>query len=191
MSLLARIPKHLQDKPFSTTQAVGWGISKYYLKMLVREEKLEKLTRGIYRLVQSDISEEDDYRSATLRVGTPSTICLLSALVYYNLTDTIPKKTWIMVPTAKRTAYKDVKVFRKRNPQWEIGIEKQEGYWVTSLERTIVECLMYRSLLGSQMGLEALKRAVADKKTTLGKIMDMATKLKVSHRIQAYVEALI
>ena len=83
-----------------------------------------------------------------------------------------------------------MKVFRKRNPYWNIGIEIKEGYSITSIERTIAETLIYRAQLGSTLGIEALKRAIFEKKTTLGKVLDMATKLKVSHRILSYIEAL-
>ena len=187
---MGTLPSQLREKPFSLSQAAKLGVSRYVLGKLLSEGVVEQLARGVYRASKGDISEEDQYQAATLRVGTPSAICLISALSHYQLTDTIPKKTWIMVPLSKRTAYRDLKVFRTHHPGWEIGIEKREGYSITSLERTIVDCLNLRARIGTQIGIEALRKAVTSKNTTLAKIMEMAVKLDVVHRIRPYIEAL-
>ncbi len=75
------------------SQASKLGVSRYLLKKLLAEGVIEQLVRGVYRVSTGDISDEDQFRAATLRVGTPSAVCLVSALFHYRLTDTIPKKT--------------------------------------------------------------------------------------------------
>ncbi len=184
------LPPKLQEKPFTSSQAAKSGLNFYELSKLVSSGVVEQVARGIYRAAGGDISEEEQCRIATLRVGTPSAICLVSALSYHHLTDTIPKKTWIMVPGNKRTVDRALKLFRARNPHWKIGIEKHDGYSVTTIERTLVDCLTHRSRLGTQIGIDALRKATASKKTTLGKILEMAGHLGVSHRILSYIEAL-
>ena len=185
-----KLLENLANKPFTPLQAEEKGLTRHQLRALVSEGSVEQLARGIYRVAQADISEEDQFRVASLRVGKPSAVCLVSALAHYHLTDTIPKKTWIMVPISKRTTARDLKVFRTRNPDWEIGVEERDGYAITSLERTIVDCLTYRARVGARIGIEGLRRAIENKVTTLGKIMDMAVKLKSDHRIRPYIEAL-
>jgi predicted transcriptional regulator of viral defense system len=185
-----QLPSKLREKPFTSSQAAKLGLSFYELRKLVSQGVIEQVARGIYRTAGDDIGEEEQYRIATLRVGTPSAICLISALSHFNLTDTIPKKTWIMVPGHKRTVDRRLKLFRARDPNWKIGIEKHDGYFITTIERTLVDCLAHRSRLGTQIGIEALRRAITTKKTTLGKIMEMAAQLEVGHRILPYIEAL-
>lgn len=185
-----QLPSKLREKPFTLSQAVAAGVSRYLLGKLMSEGAVEKLSRGVYRVTAGDINEEDQYRAATLRVGTPSAICLVSALSHHGLTDAIPRKTWVMVAHTKRTIYPDLKLLRVRDPDWNVGIEKRDGYSITSLERTIVDCLVYRTKIGTQIGIEALRKAVTSKKTTLGRILDMAVKLGVEHRIRSYIEAL-
>jgi predicted transcriptional regulator of viral defense system len=187
---MGQLPSRLREKPFTLSQAAELGVSRYRLLKLVSEGRVEQLARGIYRVSKGDINEEDQYRAAALRVGEPSAICLISALAQYGLTDVIPKKTWILVPNSKRTAYPDLKLLRTRNPEWHIGIERRDGYSITSLERTIVDCLNYRTKIGTQIGIEALRKATNSKKTTLGRVFDVAVKLGVAHRIRSYVEAL-
>lgn len=185
-----KIPAKLRESPFTLNQAENLGLSRYSLKKLVAEGTIELIARGVYRATHEDISEEDQFRIATLRVGTPSAICLVSALSFYGLVDSIPKRTWIMVPVSKRTKYSDLKLLRTRNPNWLIGIEKHQGYAITALERSVVDVLCARTRVGTQIGIEALRKAVQSKKTTLGKLMDMAVKLDVSHRVRPYIEAL-
>jgi len=184
------LPFELSEKPFTLRQAIKLGLNRYFLRKLIAEGVVEQLARGIYRRTKDDISEEDQYRSATLRVGSPSAVCLVSALAHHGLTDSIPKKTWMMVTNTKRTNFADIKVFRARSPKWKIGIEKCDGYSITKIERTIVDCLVQREKLGIQIGITALRNAISSRKSNLGKILDTAIKLGVAHRVRPYIEAL-
>lgn len=188
MGNLLAIPSQLKNRPFSYAEAVKCGLTQYSLQQMLLAGVIEQIARGIYQAAGGDIDEESQFRVATLRVGLPSAICVVSALSFYGLTDAISRKTWIMVPTEKRTVDPRLRCLRSRNPQWKSGIEKHEGYFITSLERTIVDSLIYKKLVGHQIGLEALKSALKSKKTNLGRVLDMATKLKVDHRIRDYLE---
>ncbi len=190
MTVAIKFPKQLRKRLFSVKQAEELGLSKRTLQSLYESGQIERVARGIYQSVNAEFSNEDQLNAATLRMGYPSAICLVSALVQYNLTDTIPRKVWIMVPVSKRTAHKDLKLLRCRSPLWEIGIVKENGYRITSLERTLVDCLIYRRLVGLQTFIDALKRSIQQKKTTPGKILDMAVQLKVDHRLRPYLEVL-
>ncbi len=187
---MKELPLRLQGRPFTIKQAAQSGVSFYELGKLVASGAIEQVARGIYRSASNDFNDEEQFRIATLRVGKPSAICLISALAHYHLTDVIPKKTWIMVPSRKRTSDRALRIFRARTPHWNRGVEKFEGYAITTLERTLVDCLTHRTRLGTQVGIEALRRAISSKKTTLGKVMQMAKDLGVSHRILPYIEAL-
>lgn len=133
---------------------------------------------------------EKSYISASIRCATPSAVCLLSALEYYHLTGEITAQVWMMVPETKRVVSKDIKLLRCRDPQWKIGIEKHKDYWITTIERTLIDCVIYKKIVGSQVALEALKKAVGEKKVKLGKLYDLAKKMGVAHRLQPYIEIL-
>lgn len=167
------------------------GLSKASLTRMVKAGILDRVSRGVYQVSDRNIGAgEDVYTVATLRCGTPSAICLLSALEYYQITDHIAGQVWVLVPAPKRVAAKDLKLIRSRNPQWEIGIRKTKHYWMTTLERTLVDCLLYKRLIGSQVALGTLKQALAQKKVKLGTIYDMAKKMGVEHRIRPIIETL-
>lgn len=158
---------------------------------MLKEGVLERVSRGVYQVGDiEEESEENQYRVATIRCGLPSCICLLSALEHYKVTDQIPKKTWVLVPDSKRIRSYNLKLVRSRNPQWEIGVRKEKGYWITTLVRTLVDCLIYKRMIGPQIAIDAIKKAVVQKKVKLGDVYDMAKKMGVAHRIHSYIEAL-
>lgn len=197
--------KKLISRPFSTKEAIKSGLSKTDLTRLVKESVLDRLSHGVYEVSEETLSgkgladdsssnqytdSEKDYIAATLKCGTPSAICLLSALEYYHVTDQITDRTWMLVPAIKRVTSSRLRLLRVRNPQWNKGIQKNKNYWITTLERTLIDCLLYKRLIGTQVALEALKHAVSQKKVKLKDILDLAKKMKVLHRILPYLEVL-
>lgn len=184
------IPKRLTTAPFSIAQAEEHGISRYQLYRLVKKGVLERLERGIFRIPAMDIDEEDSFRAATLTVGPTSAICLLSALSYYNLTEEIPHQTWVMVEQNKRASQKSLKLIRTAHPKWNIDVEQHAGYRITSIERTLIECLIGHRFLGKMLGIESLKKALLQKKTTLNKIISTASRLGNINKIQKILEIL-
>jgi len=158
---------------------------------MVQAGLLERLSRGVYQATNRNRGEREElYHIATLRCGIPSAICLLSALEYYHVTDQVPKKTWVLVPESKRVTARDLKLVRSRDPRWEIGIRKTKRYWITTLDRTLIDCIIYKRLIGSQVALWALKQTIAQNRTKPGALLDLAKKMRVDHRIRPYIEVL-
>ena len=172
----------LPKGPFSYQEALAVGLTKSALKKLLVSGAVERTGHGIYQVTDQD----DDW----LRCGHPASICLLSALEHYHVTGQIPKQTWVLVPESKRVVANDLRLVRSRNPQWDIGIRKLKHYWMTTLERTLIDGLLYKRLIGSQVALEAIKQAVSQKKVKLGKLYDMAKQMNVEHRVRPYIDTL-
>ncbi len=186
-----KLPENLQKGLFTTQGALKNGLNKKDLVHLLENDVITRLARGIYCSIEYDLSEEDQAVLATLIVGKPSALCLLSALSYHHLTDIIPKKIWMMVPAEKRTQHSKLRLFRTANPKWNVGIQKEKNYWVTNTERTLVDCLVQKRSLGTQTAVEALRQAIKDKRTTLDEVLKMAARLKLEHRIITYIEAMV
>ncbi len=184
------LPRALQEKPFTYQEACRKGLTQYALGKLLDSGVIERINRGLYCPTEQDLSEETLYRRAIKRIGKPAVVCLLSALSHYELTDSIPKQVWLMVPKEKRIKSSSVKLYRARNPQWKIGIIAKGGYSITSLERTIVDAVTLKALISPRLGIDALKIAIVSKKTSASKVLQMADRLSVKHRVLPYVEAL-
>lgn len=190
MNPLTLLQSRHANSPFSTNDINGLGITPAQLNELLKSEKVHRLSRGVYVLAGSDLSDEAQFRAATMRIKGASAVCLLSALAHYGITDQIPKKVWLMVPEDKHTAHKDIRLLRSRNPNWKIGIASAKGYKITNIERSIVDALAMKRILGVSIAVGALKVAIKEKKTTLSEILKMATRLGVDHRVMSYIEAL-
>jgi predicted transcriptional regulator of viral defense system len=176
--------------PATAKELEGQGLSRNELERLLADGEIVRLGRGVYQLASADIGDENQFRAATKRIRGQSSVCTLSALAYYNLTDEIPKQVWLMVDAGRKSSLKDVRLFRTRKPHWNIGIEAADGFKITTVERTIVDCLSYQHKFGN-LGVDALKRALKDKKTNLSKIVDMAERLGVGHKIAPFIRVLI
>jgi predicted transcriptional regulator of viral defense system len=187
---MTNLPKVLQKGPFTYKQALAAGLNLRSIRQLVSDEQCYTVAKGVYMPSNVEYNEENQFKAATLVVGVPSAICLLSALSVYGLTNVIPRKTWITVPPTKRTQISSLKLLRQTNPQWSIGIEKRTGYNITSIERTLVESFCYKTMLGSTVPVEALREAVRKKITTPSKVLDMAKSMGVVHRVLPYLEAM-
>jgi predicted transcriptional regulator of viral defense system len=183
--------KRLNKQRFGFKDFKKLGLSYYEFRKLISEGLIEKVARGVYQKAGKNYSEEDNFITATSVIGKPCAICMLSALEYYKLTDHIAKKTWLMVSITKRTSVANIRLFRRKNPKWNIGVENKKTYSITNIERTLVETIVYRSILGSDISIAALKKALKYKKTTLDKIWKMAGKLGFKNRIKSIIEAFI
>ena len=190
MDPLKLLQSHFKNAPFSPRDIRGLGITPAQLIQFLQNEHVHRLSRGVYILSGADLSDEAQFQAATMRIDGPSAVCLMSALAFYGITDHIPKKVWLLVPEDKHSAHKDIRLLRSRNPKWKIGIDPHKGYKITNLERSIVDALTTKRVLGFSVGVSALKSALQGKKTTLDKIIKMATQLGVDHRVMSYIEAL-
>jgi predicted transcriptional regulator of viral defense system len=182
------LPASLRTQPFTASDAKSKGISRYQIERMLADGTLERLGRGVFRASSGDITEDEWFRVATLWVGEPSAICLLSALSYYNLTDEIPKQTWIMVPHSKLSRHQNLYLVRIRSPRWDVGIDKHQGYWITSIPRTIADAFAHPQIIGSQVAIDSLRRAINENLTSIGAIYEMALELNIGKRILPYVE---
>lgn len=175
--------------PITSKELERLGISRTAIQALTREDKLLRIGRGVYQLPNVELDNESQYRAATKRIKGKSAVCLISALSHYNLTDEIPKQTWLLVNINSRSNHKDIRLYRSNNPHWKIGIVKTDGYQITTLERTIVDAIILKKKFGN-LGIEALKKALKEKFTTASKIMNMATKLDADELVLPYLQAL-
>ena len=190
IKMIAILPSQLRKAPFTFKEAIAAGLTQYRLRLLLNSGKIERVERGLYAAAYQEPSDETLFIRATKRVGAPAVVCLLSALSHYELTDAIPKQVWLMVPKEKRVKSTSIKLYRARDPMWRVGVISHGSYSITTIERTIVDALTLKALISPRMGIDALKSAIATKKTTATKVLHLASAMGVHHRVFPYVEAL-
>ncbi len=175
---------------FTLSQAEEVGISHQDLSRLVREGKVLRMGRGIYRHPQSPVSREIDFQVACTKFGPDSVVGGLSALFYYNLAEQVPQQTWVLVPPQKRSREGGYRLIRTITPL-NVGIVEGIGYRIVSLERAVIEGLKLASKIGERTAIKAARDAIRQKQTTLNKIGRMAKDLGLDSCFTKYFEAIV
>ncbi len=84
--------------PSTAAQA---GLSRSALYRGARAGRLDRIARGIYLPAKASAADWDLLEAATRRPD--ATICLISALAHYDLTDAIPAALDVAIPRGSRT----------------------------------------------------------------------------------------
>ena len=138
-------------------------IPRVYLQRLFEQGLLERIERGVYALVDRDVTQHHSLTLAIRRVPH-GIIVLLSALQFHNLTTQLPSEVWLAIDRSARrprVGYPPLRIVRFSGPNASYGVEEHvvEGVTlrVTSKAKTVADCFKYRNKLGLDVALEALR----------------------------------
>jgi predicted transcriptional regulator of viral defense system len=172
------------------------GIPREYLLRLHRQGKLLRAVRGIYTLPDAAITERHSYAEVAKRVPE-AVLCLLSALVFHEITTQNPAFVWLALRQGARTpAFSSpaLRVVRLSGLSLTEGVEDHriEGVSVRvySVAKTVADCFKFRNKVGLDVAIEALKDSLRQKKTNVSEIYRYAKICRVSKVIRPYLEAL-
>ncbi|MBB72047.1 MAG: transcriptional regulator [Legionellales bacterium] len=178
------------------SDAIRLGISRYRLYSLVQKNIIEKLSRGIYRLVELPPLSQHDMVTVSLRFPS-AVVCLTSALSFHELTTQIPRQISIAIPRGTRPPVLDfppIEVHSYSAGAYQSGIEEHMldnvAVKVYSAEKTLVDCIKFRNKLGMDIVLEAIKIYGQHKKVNYDKLIEYAEVCRVKKIIQPYLETL-
>jgi predicted transcriptional regulator of viral defense system len=172
------------------------GFPRQYLVRLHRQGKLNRPARGIYTLPDADVTEHHSYAELTKRVPQ-AIVCLLSALVFHEITTQSPASVWIALSKGARTpslVSPSLRIVRLSGPSLTEGIDKHQVEGVTvcvySAAKTVADCFKFRNKIGLDIAIEALKDCLHQKKARVNEIYHYAKVCRVSNVIRPYMEAL-
>lgn len=173
------------------------GIPLVYLKRLTEAGELVRLGRGLYQ--DPERAGEDsahDLAEAARRVPN-GVVSLASALRHHGLTTQLPHAVWMTIPHKARTPRTEgvrLEIVRASGPVLTEGVERT---WVEGVEvpvygvaKTVADCFKHRRHVGEDVAIEALRDALAQKKTTASELLRYAQIDRVSERIRPYLRAL-
>lgn len=169
---------------FTAKDAKFFGLDYYDLNILVKNKELKKYERGIYQKVTFKSYDIESLLNALAYMGDKSCICLFSAFYYYGITDEIPDRVWVYVPISKYSHLENLKIVRKRNPHWDIGIINKKGVMITNIHRTVIDALSDKKHVTESESMKIARTALKEKLTTLNELVLMAKKLNVYNRVK-------
>lgn len=172
------------------------GYARAYLSALAREGWIERDARGLYSAIEG---RTFSHSLAVLGRRAPDAIvCLLSALLYYDIGVEAPFELWISVaPRARAPKLGAIptRVFRPSEPCRSAGVEVHEiegvPVKITSPAKTVVDCFKYRNQIGADVGVEALREVLAERRARIGEISKYATLCRVDRVMAPYLHALV
>ena len=173
------------------------GIKRIEISRYVTAGELRRLRRGLYCLPDYRQNEHGDLAIVGKQVPE-AVICLLSALRFHELTTQAPAEIWIAIDRKARAPSLNVpslRVLRFGQAALSHGVELRsiEGVPVriTSVEKTIADCFKYRSKVGIDVALEALKDATRRKLISQNELWSCAKIDRVTNVMRPYLEALV
>lgn len=143
------------------------GINRMVLVRLTEEGVLERVGWGLYKLSEADPLGAPDLVLVSARVHQ-AVIGLVSALDHHGLTTEIPRVVDVLLPrgmSAPRLNHPPLRVFWASGPSYSEGIEKVRldgvSTRVTTPAKTVADCFKFRSRVGLEVALEALKTGLS------------------------------
>jgi len=171
------------------------GFSRYAFSMLVKEGFLTRVSRGVYAHAGERTRETMSYEEIA-KVRPEAVLCLFSALRVHGLTDENPSRIHVAIPQGKRfpQGVTSVQVYHLSPAIWSWGVEKRQGgygpFKVYSVEKTIVDCFKFRSVVGLDVAIAALKEAGEKGKIDWNKLWKAMEVCRMTKVMRPYVESI-
>ncbi|HOX46045.1 MAG TPA: type IV toxin-antitoxin system AbiEi family antitoxin domain-containing protein [Myxococcota bacterium] len=172
------------------------GIPRAYLQRLCDRGVLERVDRGLYRLVEAPATEQSSLAEVAKRVPH-AIVCLLSALQVHGLTTESPHAVWVLIDRRARMpklAYPKLEVVRASGRAREHGVETRViggvDVQLTTPPKTVADCFRFRRHVGLEVALAALKDYLKKRKGSIDALVEAARADRIYALMRPYLEAL-
>lgn len=170
---------------FSLSQAKAIGIRRNQIYRAVKQSTIERVYRGVYRLVLFPGNQFEEIYAAVVSVGDQAVVGYETALYVYDLSDIIPDDIHLIMPRSSSRRRKHIKMHTNKLDDQDITI--YEGFRITTVARTIVDVLATHT--DTDQVRMAISQAIAKGMTTREKLIVQAQKR--SKNILCQIESLI
>ena len=167
------------------------NIHRQYIKQLVDEGYIIKVSRGLYVKPDKDINEfyiiGQQYKSGIFSHNT--------ALYFYDLTDRTPFELDMTFPSNVRISNELVNSHYINKEKFEIGLitkELEDGTTIRlyNMERTICDIIRDRNKIDSQIFNTALKEYMKRNDKNLNLLYEYAKKFNILRILKTYLEVM-
>lgn len=187
------LEKLLKKPTFSTKDARSVGLSASSLSYYARLGTIERVSHGIYKNPEFQSSAPFEWQDLLETAsGIPNgTICLISALSYYGLTQEIQRQYWIAIPhedgLIKRPKTKIIRTRNFKLGRTPLKLGEYKTY-IYDKERCVVDAFKKLSKESAMYSLKSYLKRTDEHRPDLPKLARYAKELRVD--IVPYIEAL-
>jgi len=197
MNYQDKLEKLIKDKNglILTKQVVEAGISREYLNLLLKENKLERIAHGVY--LTPDAFDDEMYR---LQARNERAIFSHETALYlHDLTDRDPLQWTVTVPAGYNSSHlKDegIKVYSIKKSLHQMGVIEMKTQFGREIkaynkERTICDLARNRNNMDIAILNDGIKRYLESKDKNIPLLMRYAEKLDIQNILRNYVEMLL
>jgi predicted transcriptional regulator of viral defense system len=180
-----------------TRDLKGQGFAREQLRRLRDQGIVEQIGRGLYRLPDADITENQSLVEAAKRIPQ-GVVCLLSALRFHDLTSQNPFEVWLALDRKARLPKVDTPPLRFVRFSGSAFTQGVEAHWLQGIQvqiyspaKTVADCFKYRNKIGLDVAVEALRDYARQGFRSLDDIWRFAKICRVSNVIRPYLESLV
>jgi len=180
---------------FRSRDAVAAGVSRTTLSRLTANGDLVWVSRGVYQLPQA---RQVDPIAVLATTHSGVVVCLLSALALHGLTTQSPRQVWIAIgnkSAAPRVEYPPMQVVHMNAVNLIEGVQETtiDGVrvQVTAPARTVADCFKFRSRVGLDVAIEALRSAWQSRAVTMDELWQAAKQTRMINVMRPYLESLV
>ena len=173
------------------------GLSRTEISRRVAAGTLVRLGRGLYALPGYQSGEHGSLVEVAKR-APKIVFCLLTALRIHDLTTQSPHEVWIAIGNKDhppRMPYPKLRTVRFSPDSLAAGVETREvdgtAIRVTNVAKTVADCFKFRSKVGIDVALEALREARRSKRASTDDLWRYARIDRVLNVMRSYLEALL
>lgn len=178
-----------------TSELLTTGVHPRVLYAARDEGSLIELSRGVFRLADLPLSEPD---LVTVATRMPRAVfCLVTALHLHGLTQEIPRAVHVALPKGVHPArlhYPPLETYHFSPISYAAGVEAREidgvAMRLTTPAKSVADAFKFRSRIGTDTALDALKQALTSNAATPAEIDQMARVCRVHNLLRPYLEAL-
>ncbi len=172
------------------------GVDRRVLKRLFDRGELVRRSRGVYIMPDHETTRHTDLAAVCARAPRV-TVCLISALDFYELTTQVAHAVWVMIDRAGRRPKIEqprIRIVYASGEALTAGIETHEiegvAVAITTPAKTVADCFKYRDRVGQDVAIEALRDCLRQGKASPAEIFEMAKIDRVAKTVRPYIEAL-
>ena len=174
-----------------------YGLNRVSLSSLQSKNSIVQLSRGVY--IRTDIAQHDWIQLAVLSARAPQAVVGLLTAVEYHLGMKQKGRIWLRLPKGKKRQPTlrgfDVGYVTRSEPMFSEEIETSIIHGVsvqcTSLDDSVAECFVFRSLLGIQSVIDVLELYCTSPHYDPAKFQNACQRHRVVRVVKPYIDVLV
>lgn len=171
------------------------GFRQVELDRMLRKNQIIKIKAGLYRNAILNLRNQDFIDVA--KAVPNATICMLSALAYYELTTIVPKKVEVSVPrisTRTNILSPKVKRYYTAKPEFNKYIKKIKygpySFKIYDVEKTLCDVIKNPKTSKTDIAKEAFKNYMRSDKKNISKLIQTAKETNSYTKISSWLNIL-